>query len=298
MPQGENLLAMYIFARVVEERSFSQAARLLGISTATVSREIAALENRLAMKLLLRTTRKVSITECGLRYYHYCQILSQQVAGADEFIRQMHAQPGGQVRLVAPVTFGCQVIVPLLQPFMQQNIHLHVDLDLSDRTPDMVTEDIDMAIVVRQQMPDENNVRPLSEIHLGLYASEAYLATHPTVEHPDDLNRHQLLTFHGPAHQPTLTFRQDKKRVQINTFSRFRANNSMALLTAACTGAGIACLPTYMVEQALAQNILKPVLASWQLPGYQSYMLLREPQSPLSPVSRLCDLLTEKLQTR
>lgn len=298
MQQGENLLAMLIFARVVEQRSFSQASRLLGISTATVSREIAALETRLAMKLLHRTTRRVTVTECGLRYYHYCQAISQQLVSADDFIRQMHIQPEGQVRIVAPVTYGCQVIVPLLQPFMQRNIHVHVDLDLSDRTPDMVNEDIDMAIVVRPRMPEENNVRPLSDIHFGLYASEAYLATHPPVSHPDDLNRHPLLTFHGPAHQPALTFRHEKKRVQITPFSRFRANNSMALLTAAVTGAGIACLPTYMVEQSLMQGILRPVLAEWRLPDYQSYMLLRDPHSPLSPVSRLCDVLTEALRPR
>lgn len=135
MSQGENLTAMYIFARVAEQQSFSQAAKILGISTASVSREIAALEKRLAMKLLHRTTRKVTVTECGQRYYRYCENIAEQLARADDFVHHMHSQPTGQVRLVAPVTYGCQCIVPVLQPFMRQYIHVRVDLDLNDREP-------------------------------------------------------------------------------------------------------------------------------------------------------------------
>ncbi len=295
MSQGENLTAMYIFARVAEQQSFSQAAKILGISTASVSREIAALEKRLAMKLLHRTTRKVTVTECGQRYYRYCENIAEQLARADDFVHHMHSQPTGQVRLVAPVTYGCQCIVPVLQPFMRQYIHVRVDLDLNDREPDMEREDIDVAIVVRQRPPEYERIRPLSAIHLGMYASAAYLSAHPQVTHPEHLNRHQLLTFHGPAHQATLSFRQEKKRVEINAFSRFRANNSTALLTAACAGAGIACLPSYMVNQAVNEGTLQPVLADWQLPGYQSYLLLRQAEADSSPVTRLCDMLTEKL---
>lgn len=296
MQQGENLQAMYIFARVVEQQSFSLAAGVLGISTATVSREIAALENRLAMKLLHRTTRKVSVTECGLLYYRYCESLSRQVSAADDFIHRMHSQPAGQVRLVAPVTYGCQCIVPVLQPFMQQNIHVRVDLELNDREPDMIHDDIDVAIVVRQRPPDQGLSQPLSVIPWGLYATEAYLDRHPVLTSPEQLSRHQLLTFHGPAHQAALSFRKEKKRIEVNAVSRFRANNSMALLTAACAGAGIACLPSYMVHQALAEGTLRPVLPEWQLPGHHSYLLRKVQETFSSPVTRLCDLLTEKLR--
>ncbi len=297
MQQGENLLAMYIFSRVVEQQSFSNAAKILGISTASVSREIAALEKRLAMKLLQRTTRKVTVTECGQQYYRYCEGISAQLEHAQDFVRQMHSQPSGQVRLMTPVTYGCQCIVPVLQPFMQHHIHVRVDLDLSDREPDMACDDIDVAIVVRQRPPEYERVRPLSVIHWGLYASAEYLAMNPAVTRPEHLNSHQLLTFHGSAHQAALSFRQDKKRVEINAVSRFRANNSMALLTAACAGAGIACLPSYMVRQALEEAVLQPVLPEWQLPGYQSYLLLKQPEQHSSPVTWLCDMLTEKLSS-
>ena len=296
MQQGENLQAMFIFARVVEQQSFSRAAAILGVSTATVSREIAALEKRLAMKLLHRTTRKVTVTECGLLYYRYCESLSQQVSSAEDFVHRMHSQPAGQVKLVAPVTYGCQCIVPVLQPFMTQNIHVRVDLDLSDREPDMVRDDIDLAIVVRQRPPNQGLSQPLSVIHWGLYAAETYLARYPALTSPEQLSRHQLLTFHGPAHQAALSFRKEKKRIEVNAVSRFRANNSMALLTAACAGAGIACLPSYMVNQALAEGTLQPVLPEWQLPGYRSYLLRKVQDTLSSPVTRLCDLLTEKLR--
>ncbi|WP_294912483.1 LysR family transcriptional regulator [Tatumella sp. UBA2305] len=295
MQQGENLLAMYIFSRVVEQQSFSHAAKILGISTATVSREIAALETRLAMKLLHRTTRKVTVTECGQQYYRYCERISAQLESAEDFIRQMHSQPGGQVRLMTPVTYGCQCIVPVLQPFMQHHIHVRIDLDLSDREPDMERDDIDVAIVVRQRPPEYERCRPLSVIHWGLYASREYLAQNPPVTRPEHLNSHQLLTFHGSAHQAALSFQREKKRVGINAVSRFRANNSMALLTAACAGAGIACLPSYMVSRALTDGVLQPVLPDWQLPSYHSYLLLKQPEQHSSPVTWLCDMLTGKL---
>jgi len=134
----------------------------------------------------------------------------------------------------------------------------------------------------------------LGDIEWGLYAAPAYLAQRPPVTHPDMLPRHDLLMFHGPAHTAALPFRRDKQRLAIDVRSRFRANNSMALLNAAQAGSGIAYLPSYMAQAALARGEITQLLAEWQMDRLQSYLLLKEAQ-PAAPVSLLCDALVAAL---
>lgn len=128
MSDVENLHGMIIFAKVVETLSYTEAAKRLGLSKSSVSKEISALEVRLGTKLLQRTTRKIAVTEVGMTWYHYCARILNEVKSADLFIRQFHEEPTGSLRVVAPVTFGCQCIVPVLNQFVANNLHVSVDL--------------------------------------------------------------------------------------------------------------------------------------------------------------------------
>ncbi|HCW99366.1 MULTISPECIES: LysR family transcriptional regulator [Pantoea] len=294
MDNSENLTAMMMFARVVECRSFSEAARALGLSKSHVSREIARLEVRLGFKLLQRTTRKLALTELGQAYYPFCTRMLAEMHRADAFVQQLHQNVAGNVRLQAPVTYGCQCVVPALNPFLRRHIHINVDLDLTDRGSDRLEEQVDIAIVIRARAPQGAHVRVLGNIDWGLYAAPDYLAQRPPVTHPDMLPRHDLLMFHGPAHTAALPFRRDKQRLAIDVRSRFRANNSMALLNAAQAGSGIAYLPSYMAQAALARGEITQLLAEWQMDRLQSYLLLKEAQ-PAAPVSLLCDTLIAAL---
>lgn len=294
MDNSENLTAMMMFARVVECRSFSEASRALGLSKSHVSREIARLEVRLGFKLLQRTTRKLALTELGQAYYPFCTRMLAEMHRADAFVQQLHQNVAGNVRLQAPVTYGCQCVVPALNPFLRRHIHINVDLDLTDRGSDRLEEQVDIAIVIRARAPQGAHVRVLGNIDWGLYATPDYLAQHPPVTHPDMLSRHDLLMFHGPAHTAALPFRRDKQRLAIDVRSRFRANNSMALLNAAQAGSGIAYLPSYMAQAALARGEITQLLAEWQMDRLQSYLLLKEAQ-PAAPVSLLCDALIAAL---
>ena len=295
MDNSDNLTAMLLFARVVERQSFSEAARSLGLSKSHVSREIARLEVRLGIKLLQRTTRKMALTELGQTYYAFCTRMLEEMHRAEAFVQQVHQQPVGNVRLIAPVTFGCQCVVPTLNRFIRRHLHINVDLELTDRIPDCVTDNFDVAIVIRQRAPEGVSARVLSEIEWGLYAAPDYLAQRAAVTHPDMLPRHDLLLFHGAAHTAALPFRRDKQRLAIEVRSRFRANNSMALLNAALAGAGIAYLPAYMAQEALARGEIQQLLPEWQMDRFQSYLLLKETQRPASPVTLLCDSLIAAL---
>jgi len=293
MDHRDNLTAMLLFARVVERQSFSEAARSLHLSKSHVSREIARLEVRLGMKLLQRTTRKVVLTELGQAYYPFCTRLLAEMHRADAFVQQVHHLPAGNVRLQAPVTFGCQCVVPTLNAFLRRHIHINVDLELS--SSDDPQPDADVAIVIRTRAPEAENYRELSSIDWGLYATPDYLAAHPPIDHPERLSRHDLLLFHGPAHTAALPFRRDKQRLALDVHSRFRANNSMALLNAALAGTGIAYLPAYMTQDALARGEIQQVLPEWQMDRLHSYLLLKALPQPSSPITLLCDALVKAL---
>ncbi|QKJ87884.1 LysR family transcriptional regulator [Paramixta manurensis] len=295
MDETENLTAMLLFARVVETQSFSEAARTLGLSKSHVSREIARLEVRLGIRLLQRTTRRLALTELGHAYYHFCTRVRDEMTQASDFVRQVHQQPAGNVRLIAPVTFGCQCVVPALNGFIAAHVHINVDLELTDRAVEVDQDNFDIAIVVRQRAPESGYFRLLSEIEWGLYAAPAYLLNRSPVSHPTMLARHDLLLFHGAAQTASLAFRREKQRITIAARSRFRANNSMALLNAALAGNGIAWLPSYMTREALQQGRIERVLPEWRLDRFQSYLLLKHPQMPSSPVSLLCDSLVMAL---
>lgn len=286
MSDVENLHAMIVFARVVETLSFTDAAKALGLSKSSVSKEISALEIRLGARLLQRTTRKIQVTEVGMTWYHYCARILSEVKSAELFIRQYHEEPTGSLRVVAPVTFGCQCIVPVLNQFVASNLHVSVDLDLTDRPVNLVEDNVDIAIVIRRDAPAEANAKPLMDISWGLYAAPEYLQRFAPILGPDDLPRHDFILFRGPAHTLSLPFKKDKQRRNIEVRSRFRANNSTALVNSAIAQTGIAYLPDYIAQAAVKAGRLQRVLPEWEMELYRSYILYRH-EAVISPRVRL-----------
>nr|WP_314417517.1 LysR family transcriptional regulator [uncultured Erwinia sp.] len=286
MSDFENLHGMIIFAKVVETLSYTEAAKVLGLAKSSVSKEISALEVRLGAKLLTRTTRRIQVTEVGMTYYHYCYRILHEVKSADLFIRQFHEEPTGSLRVVAPVTFGCQCIVPALNRFVASNIHVSVDLDLTDRPVSLEDDNFDLAVVIKRELPGHRNYRPLMDITWGIYAAPDYLRQHAEITSPDDLTRHDFILFRGPAHTISLPFRKEKQKKDIEVRSRFRANNSIALVNSAIAQTGIAYLPSYIAQEAVDEGKLVQVLPDWEMDIYKSYVLMKT-DSYISPRVRL-----------
>ena len=286
MSDFENLQGMIIFAKVVETLSYTEAAKALGLAKSSVSKEISALEVRLGAKLLQRTTRRIQVTEVGMTYYHYCYRILHEVKSADLFIRQFHEEPTGSLRVVAPVTFGCQCIVPALNSFVASNIHVSIDLDLTDRPVNLEEDGFDIAIAITRELPEHRHYRPLMDIVWGLYAAPDYLNQIGPIATPDDLPRHDFILFRGPAHTISLPFRKEKQKKDIEVRSRFRANNSMALLNSAVAKTGIAYLPSYIAQEALARGELVQILPDWEMDTYKSYILVKS-DNFISPRVRL-----------
>jgi len=286
MSDFENLHGMIIFARVVETLSYTEAAKTLGLAKSSVSKEISALEVRLGAKLLQRTTRRIQVTEVGMTYYHYCYRILHEVKSADLFIRQFHEEPTGSLRVVAPVTFGCQCIVPVLNSFVAGNIHVSIDLDLTDRPVNLEDDHFDIAIAITRDLPDHRHYRPLIDIAWGLYAAPGYLSKLNAIASPDDLPRQDFILFRGPAHTISLPFRKEKQKKDIEVRSRFRANNSIALLNSAVAQTGIAYLPNYIAQEAVESGRLAQILPDWEMDIYKSYILVKS-DNFISPRVRL-----------
>ncbi|ARJ44254.1 LysR family transcriptional regulator [Pantoea alhagi] len=290
----ENITAMMVFARVVETQSFTEAANSLGLSKSFISKEIAQLEIRLGVKLLERTTRRMVVTEVGRAWYQFCARALQEVQGADAFIRDYHQQPAGNLSIIAPVNFGRRCIVPSLNAFVAQHIHVQVDLDLTDRPVDLQQERYDLAVVVGQT-PPAANFHQLTQIEWGLFAAPDYPVAQTPVSHPQQLPRHDYLLFRGAAHTLSLPFRQGKQKLNIDVHSRFRINNSEALLSAAIAGAGIAYLPCYITHEAQQQRQLVRLLPDWQMDDYYSYLVVRQSARPRALVAMFCQQLQAAL---
>ncbi|WP_312393502.1 LysR family transcriptional regulator [Mixta calida] len=288
----ENITAMMVFARVVETHSFTEAANSLGLSKSFVSKEIAQLEIRLGVKLLERTTRRIAVTEVGRAWYQFCAKALQEANNADAFIRDYHQEPAGNLRLIAPVNFGRQFVLPVLNAFVARHIHVQVDLDLTDRSIDWQHDRYDLAVTVGPA-PPVASCHALSQVEWGLFAAPDYPVAREPLTHPHQLPRHDFLLFRGPAHTLSLPFRQGKQKLYIDVHSRFRINNSEALLSAAIAGAGIAYLPCYITRSAQRAGHLVRLLSGWRMDCYHSYLVPGVTQ----PASALTALFCEKLRT-
>lgn len=293
MEKLDNLIPMVVFARVVETMSFTEAALSLGISKSSASREVATLEKRLGAMLLKRTTRKIEITELGLSYYPHCVKILNELRAAERFIRSYYEEPAGAIKMIAPVTFGKQYVVPALTYYLERNIMANVELDLSDKAVDIKESNYDIAIIVDPATPHHEHSRFLCAIHWGLYATPDCLASMRPIETPHDLPAHDYILFRGIARTVSLPFRKEKQKINVDVRSRFRSNNSVALIDMALSGLGIAYLPNYVAQKSLAAGELIQILPGWQMDHYKVWLLAKTKDTMTSGIKKFSDELQQ-----
>jgi DNA-binding transcriptional LysR family regulator len=293
MEKIENLIPMVVFARVVETLSFTEAALSLGMSKSSVSRDISTLEKRIGAMLLKRTTRKIEITELGLSYYQHCFKILNELRSAERFIRDYYEEPAGTIKILAPVTFGKEYVVPALNAYLERNIMANVDLDLSDKAVDIKESPYDLSIIVAQDTPTHEHTKFLCSIQWGLYATPDFISRMRPVQTPSDLPAHNYILFRGVARTVSLPFRKEKQKVNIDVHSRFRSNNSVALISMALSGLGIAYLPNYIARESLATGKLVRLLPGWQMDEYKVWLLSKNKNTMTSGIKRFSDELQQ-----
>ena len=241
--------AMQHFIRVADLGSFAAAADQLGVARSVVTRRIAALEEHLGVKLITRTTRKLTLTSAGVVYLERCRRILQAIDDAESEVMASSQTPRGQVHMGVPVSFGVRCIAPLLARFHQAYPHMVLTLDFNDRTSDLIDEAMDLAIRVSTELAPGIVARKLSQGRLFTVASPGYLAQHGTPEHPDDLLHHRCLGYTGRAHNRPLLFQVNGQAHTVAPPYVLQANNGDALALAAEQGMGVTTQPDLSLKR-------------------------------------------------
>lgn len=248
------------FVAVAEAGSFTQAALRLVTSVANVSRRIALLEERLGVKLLLRTTRKVSLTEAGLVYYQQCRTLIEGLEQAELTVTQMQQTPKGKLKVTAPVTYGEQKIAPLLHDFLLHHPKMELELLLTNQKLDLIEQGVDVAVRLGQLDDSSFIARRLSNRHLYVCATPEYLAQHGTPHTLSELTKHSCLV----GTYDHWRFKENHQSRSIRVKGRISCSSGVVLLDAVLKSMGIAQLPDYYVDEHLASGRLVEVLPAYR----------------------------------
>ena len=256
---------MTVFAKVATRRSFSGAARELGISQATASKHVQTLEDWLGARLLHRTTRRVALTDAGESFYVQCSRILEDMETARTAAKP-EASVRGSLRITAPVVFGSTRLGPLVVDFLQQHPDLSLQVELSDRSVDLIEEGYDLAI---RTSPTEGpglvawRLMPLDYV---LCAAPAYLAAHGLPSVPGELSRHHCITGTEAA-GATWQFNGPTGDAEVAIFGRLQVNNAMLRCDAARAGAGILLCAGYLVEDDIAKGRLTRLLPEFTPAG-------------------------------
>jgi DNA-binding transcriptional LysR family regulator len=295
----DDLAALVVFARVVQRRSFTQAARELETSTSAVSKRIARLEQQLGALLLTRTTRQVSPTEAGLALYQRCLRILREVEDAELLIAGMSDRPRGVLRISAPVYFGEIHVAPLLAELIARHPELRLELSLSDRFVDIVGESFDLAVRIGKVSGASLIARTLCKVRAVACAAPAYLERRGTPSEPRDLLNHDCLRYTLGAQSHVWRFQsRSGEALPIPVMGSFDSDHSGALRAAAVAGLGIVFLPLFYVDEALERGELRAILGEYSKEEYSVHGVY--PSGKLvPPKTRAClDFLAEALPAR
>ncbi|MFQ6371719.1 LysR substrate-binding domain-containing protein [Shewanella sp. YIC-542] len=282
------------FIAVAESQSFTQAATRLNISTAQVSRQITALEKRLATKLFYRTTRKVTLSEEGLLYYRHCRALQDGIEEAERALGRLKQEPQGLLRLTAPVTYGELFVLPLLNDFLQQYRQLQLELELTNKTLDLIEGGFDLAIRLGNLNDSTLMARKLTCRRNYVCASPQYLARYGVPHSLSELQHHQCLV----GNHPYWRFSEQRQERTWRVSGRLQCNSGIGLRDAARKGLGLVQLPDYYVAEDLRQGALVAVLEPYRAAPEGVWGIYPQNRHLSPKVSLLLDWLQQRLSSK
>ena len=274
---------MQVYVAVVEGGSFVQAAERFDTSTASVSRQVAALEEHLGARLLQRTTRRLSMSEPGRAFYERAQQILSDIAETEAVIGHESRQPTGLLRISVPLSYGLREFARILPEFRARYPGLRLDIHLSDRTVDLVNDSIDVAVRIGASPGLNLIARQISPVPIVVCASPAYLARRGFPQTPDDLTSHETLSYSLLATGDTWIFQDKNGTEQSERIDpTVHANNGDLLRQLALAGGGIISQPLFIVADDLARGALVPLLQDWKIsePHVYAVYLSRKFLSP------------------
>ncbi|MDH4580577.1 LysR family transcriptional regulator [Pseudomonas sp. BN415] len=274
----DKLNAMAVFVRVVESGSFSAVARELGTSQPTISKQVQALETSLGGRLIARSTRQLSLTDEGQRYFEQCRQILSAVDNAELSFQTGREQVAGPLRVASSVSFGRTCIAPVLREFLTCYPQVSLDLQLSDRNEDLVSEGIDVSLRIGELPASGMIARRLGHMRRLVLAAPAYLAARGTPQSPEALREHNCLVFNLLPDAGTWTFIRDGHTQSVRVSGNARSNSSEAIREMVLSGLGISLSPDWLFMADLAAGRVIALL--------QDFTPSTLPIHALSPVNR------------
>lgn len=292
----DKLISMRVFTRVAKSGSFSDAAEELGISRSMASKHIMSLETNLGVRLLNRSTRRLSITEAGSTYLEHCRQILEDIEDAEHAITQLHSEPRGTLRVQALPYFGTYHLAPAIAEYYKLHPSVRVELILTAGSVDLIEDRLDLAIQLGD-LADSNVVaRPLTVSHYVICGSPNYLEQHGIPQKPEDLSEHNCLCNWSLPPKRDWPFKIDGHISTIRVAGSMRANVAGALRLAATEGLGLVFLPTYMVGKDLQSGRLHAVLTEFEAASQAIHAVYPHRKHLSAKVRTFVDFLTERFQ--
>jgi DNA-binding transcriptional LysR family regulator len=268
----DKLLALKLFVETVRCGGYSSAARKLGISTSSVTRQVAGLESELGASLLNRTTRNMSVTVAGQNYFEKAVAILEAIDEADAVVTDRGSEAQGRLRASVPVEFGRRIIAPHLGRLLDRHPGLEISLSLSDEVSDLLSEQIDVSVRLGSSVVSEDIVsKRLGDFQRWVVASPEYLTRTGLPRHPRDLLEHQCLRFDYRTGHHNWTFKGDEEIIRLNVQGRLQSNNADILREAALAGGGVTLLADWLVRDDVSAGRLTHVLEQYEVnPGSAS----------------------------
>jgi DNA-binding transcriptional LysR family regulator len=292
----DRLEQLSAFVEVARRQSFAQAARQLDRHVSAVSRAVAALEARLGVRLLQRTTRRVALSEAGRDYFKRCEALLAEFEGADAEARDQGASLHGKLRVSAATGSGQTLIAPLVPQFLAAHPRLTLDLQLSNRYVDLVEEGYDLALRVGPLADSRLVVRRLAPSRRILLASGEYLAARGTPRSPRELTGHACLVLDIGNHPQRWELERARARAAPQVSGPLRSNNALLLLAACRSGLGITLVSEFVAREQIAGRELTRVLPGWVGAEQSIYAVYPSARFIPAKVRAFVDFLAERLR--
>jgi len=263
----DRLLQLEVFSKTAELGSLSKAAEILRMSNAAASRHLSALEERLAVRLIERNTRRQWLTEAGQELLQRCGTLLNELAEAEDAVSDRALSPKGVLRVTSSLSFAMIYMAPMLPAFRKLYPKLDLQIIAANRYPDFIEAGIDVAIRTREQEPDSNIIiRRIGQMRRVLAAAPSYLATHGRPEHPADLAHHDMLIYNLANDPYSLRLQRGNAAQTVRIAPTLDSNDGQVIRGAALAGLGLLIQPLYIVQGDISAGKLVPVLMDWELP--------------------------------
>ncbi|MBX3663695.1 MAG: LysR family transcriptional regulator [Burkholderiales bacterium] len=290
----DRLIAMNVFRKVVELGSFSAAARHLEMSNASISKYLIYLENHLGAQLLIRTTRRMNLTDAGHTYYEKCGQILEEIDNAETSVNQQYPAPRGLLKVRAPLSLGAAHLGRVISTFLARHPEVTIELTLNDRFTDPVEEGFDVALRITASPPDSSLAsRQIARLKRILCAAPVYVQRCGEPATPQDLHRHNCIVYTRGESPEEWHFTGAEGKSVTRVKGNYRCNNSIVLREALLEGSGIGLLPAFIVNADIAASRLLPLMSSHTPAPRLLFAVFQHQRYPLPKVKMFVDFVEQ-----